>query len=145
MKKFQLVATLLAFALTSCGDAPGSSAAPASSPSEESSKTAPATTSSSAQPSSSAPQGSSSATPSSSSSQEGQPGIEYDYHFETLMIKDEEGERLDVSTTLSYQDDFFLSEGTVFNKGLALMSFAASTLISFRKPSFSWMTVSMTL
>lgn len=146
MKKFQLVATLLAFALTSCGGASGSSTAPATTESPSVPSISPVSTSadpapsdsSSAHSSSSAPQGSSSATPSSSSSQEGQPGIEYDYHFETLMIKDEEGERLDVSTTLTYQDDFFLSEGTTFNKGLALMSFAASTMSGSKTNALSY-------
>ena len=136
MKKALFAATLFAFALSSCGSTPNTSA---SLPQESSDKTSSQSMSEPTTASTSVPTDTSSISESSSSSQ-AKPlmDIEYDYSFQSILITDEEGNPYNLSAKLAYRDSFFLESGETFNKDLALMSLAASTMSDTKANSQSF-------
>ena len=144
MKKALFAATLFAFALSSCGSTPSSSASiPQGSSDKTSAQSATESTTESLPDSTTAttsvPTETSSASESSASSQaEPLMDIEYDYSFQSILITDEEGNPYNLSTKLAYHDNFFAESGEAFNKDLALMSFAASTMSDTKANSQSF-------
>lgn len=54
---------------------------------------------------------------------ENEDDIVYDFSYRALVMKDDNGEKFKFNRKLIYNDSFFVTKGTTFNNGLALMSY----------------------